>query len=432
MSFRYHLVFGVYSESKPSPTKIPLKNSCLLATQDTMTNFHSPVLCFYTSDNYIIELCLAYWCQNQEGKWCHSLAQLKVQTGKNRAELTSLINSHCSAYLLSARCEQCARPVQVTNRAEFDSAKRKTKTIKQQYCRQCTNNETAKSAGLHDPSRDQPPELFPEQIHSISSSDQLNYTNAVLLYSLLSAAGEQWNNNTIAPIKAQVGALAPTSELTTEIYLHLVNEGIISPSLPRHSSTFSTIGDNDYITFLPDEVTWIVAFDKLKTQPETLMNSLERIIEKFDPAAATALWFVVAEAECERYFNELCERYRFKSQMLYTEKVSRAIRYCLDRLSLPQVWNILWCTMRTIAALVQEGTYSHPHVYNMIPTIVMRDIDRRMANNQQIRPWGRLQPHKEAAITSVLFDKVFGAGTAAFEQVTGKNSSSYRHPSGSS
>jgi len=56
----------------------------------------------------------------------------------------------------------------------------------------------------------------------------------------------------------------------------------------------------------------------------------------------------------------------------------------------------------------------------------MRDIDRRMGNNQQIRPWGRLQAHKESVITSVLFDKVFQTGTTAFEQVNGKNSSFYR------
>lgn len=82
--------------------------------------------------------------------------------------------------------------------------------------------------------------------------------------------------------------------------------------------------------------------------------------------------------------------------------------------------------MRTVAALVQEGTYSHPHVYNMIPTIVIRDVDRRLANNQQVRPWNRLPPYKESIITSIIFDKVFQTGTAAFEQVNGRNSVIYR------
>jgi len=304
--------------------------------------------------------------------------------------------------------------------------RRRAKNNTQYRCGNCTDTQTIKQDQRFDTAPDQVSEPSSQQVRPTIDYNQLDYTNAVLLYSLLLAAGEQWKNNTIAPISAQIGTLAPTLDFTIAIYLQLESEKIITPSPPPYHRSFPNIGNSDHLKFLPHEVTWALPYDEQKLLTSPLMGSLELIIEKFDPASATALWYAVAEAECERYFGELCDRYRFKREMLYTEKVGAAIRYCLDRLSLPQVWNILWCTMRTIAALVQEGTYSHPHVYNMIPTIVMRDIDRRMANNQQIRPWGRLQPHKESAITSVLFDKVFQTGTAAFEQVNGKNSSFYR------
>lgn len=393
-----------------------------------MTNARSPVLCFFTDDDYINELCLAYWSLNEQGKWCSSLKQLMIQTRKSRPALCSLIKEKSSAYLPYLRCEECAQPIQVISRTHFESVRRTAKRNKQYCCDSCIRKLAA--------TRSKPPELPPDEVseaptkrdRTVIDYSQLDYTNAFLLYSLLSAAGEQWNQNTIAPISAQIGTLAPTPNLTTEIYLHLHSEKIIIPSPSSCSRPFPNIGDNSYLTFLPNDVTWLLALDERKMTPASLMNALELIIGKFDPPSASALWYLIAEAECERYFGELCDRYRFKRQMLYTEKVAGAIRYCLDRLSLPQVWNILWCTMRTVAALVQEGTYSHPHVYNMISTIVMRDVDRRMANNQQIRPWGRLQPHKESVITSVLFDKVFHGGTAAFEQVNGKNSSLYWRP----
>lgn len=393
-----------------------------------MTIARSLLLCFFTNDDYINELCLAYWSLNEHGKWCSSFAQLTIQTRKSRAALHSLIKENSSAYMLYLRCEECANPIQVTSRTDFESVTRVAKRNRQYRCENCIDRQAVKQS--------KPPELPPDQVSEAPSQkvrtvidyNQLDYTNAFLLYSLLSAAGEQWNKNTIAPISAQIGTLAPTPSLTTEIYLHLHSEKIIIPSPSSCNRPFPNIGDNSYLTFLPNDVTWILALDERKMTPASLMNTLELIIGKFDPASASTLWYLIAEAECERYFGELCDRYRFKRQMLYTEKVAGAIRYCLDRLSLPQVWNILWCTMRTVAALVQEGTYSHPHVYNMISTIVMRDVDRRIANNQQIRPWGRLQPHKESVITSVLFDKVFHTGTAAFEQVNGKNSSLYRRP----
>lgn len=391
-----------------------------------MTNAQLPVLCFFTSDDYINELCLAYWTLNEHGKWCSSFAQLIIQTRKSRAALCSLINENSSAYLPYLRCDECAQPIQVTSRTEFESVKRVAKRNKQYRCDNCINKQAVRQSKPAELPSDEVLKPTSQKVPSVIDCNKLDYTNAVLLYSLLSAAGEQWNGNTIAPISAQIGTLAPTPSLTTEIYLHLHSEKIIIPTPSSCNRLFPNIGDNDYLTFLPNDVTWILACDERKLTPTSLLNALELIIEKFDHSSASALWYVIAEAECERYFGELCERYRFKRQMLYTEKVAGAIKYCLDRLSLPQVWNILWCTMRTVAALVQEGTYSHPHVYNMISTIITRDVDRRIANNQQIRPWGRLQPHKESVITSVLFDKVFDKGTAAFEQVNGKNSSLYR------
>ncbi len=336
------------------------------------------------------------------------------------------MKANSSAYIPYLRCNECAQPIQVSSRADFDLIRRSAKNNAEYRCSNCTTTQTIKPNQPFDRAPDQVSEPSSQPFNSTIDYSQLGYTSAVLLYSLLLAAGEQWNNNTIAPISTQFGTLAPTLDFTIAIYLQLQNEKIITPSLPPFHHSFPNIGNSDYLKFLTHEVTWVLSHDEQKMLTSPLMDSLELIIQKFDPVSATALWYAVAEAECERYFGELCDRYRFKREMLYTEKVSAAIRYCLDRLSLPQVWNILWCTMRTIAALVQEGTYSHPHVYNMIPTIVMRDIDRRMGNNQQIRPWGRLQAHKESVITSVLFDKVFQTGTTAFEQVNGKNSSFYR------
>ncbi|MDB5792631.1 MAG: hypothetical protein JWQ80_2655 [Massilia sp.] len=391
-----------------------------------MTNALSPILCLHSSDNYINELCLAYWSLDPNGKWSSSVARLKTQTGKSLAALRSIVKANSSAYIPYLRCNECAQPIQVSGRADFDLMRRTAKNNVQYRCGNCTNTRTIQPNQSFDTVPDQVSEPSSQEVRPTIDYNQLNYTNAVLLYSLLLAAGEQWNNNTIAPISAQIGTLAPTLDFTIEIYLQLQKERIITPSPPPYHRSFPNIGNSEYLKFLPHEVTWVLPHDEQKLLTSPLMGSLELIIEKFDPVSATALWYAVSEAECERYFGELCDRYRFKREILYTEKVGAAIRYCLDRLSLPQVWNILWCTMRTIAALVQEGTYSHPHVYNMIPTIVMRDIDRRMANNQQIRPWGRLQPHKESVITSVLFDKVFQTGTAAFEEVNGKNSSFYR------
>lgn len=151
------------------------------------------------------------------------------------------------------------------------------------------------------------------------------------------------------------------------------------------------------------------------------------MLDQRDLVAIAGLWWMVAEAECERYFGELCERYRFSRETVFTPKVAESIRYCLERISLAQVWNVLWYTMRDIAALLQEGKYIRPHVYNMVAGNIRRDIDRRLANNFPIRPWNRLRADKEPIITGIFFDKVLGKGDFAFETVTARNIGNFFH-----
>ena len=388
-----------------------------------------PVLCFLTDNEQTLDLCLRYWSLADNGTWNEKVTALQQESGWSQHDLLALIGVSSRAYIKGIRCHDCGTLPEITSRQQFAAAARSfVRKGHVHRCHKCAqaaeHKHVAEAVAQEERKKAQAANVFAAFGANLDSVDYsaLGYTEAFLLYSVLRAAGECWQGRQIISLEAQAGKLAPTYEMATAIYMHLYEEGIISPA-PSWSSKASIVVDDvsGTLNFPPQEVNWTLALPKDGTPIESILGSLEMVLEQHDPVSIAGLWSMVAEAECERYFGELCERYRFSKEVVFTPKVAGSIRYCLERVSLPQVWNVLWCTMREIAALMQEGKYIRPHVYNMVSGNIRRDIDRRLANNTPIRPWTRLRSEKEPIMTGILFDKILGRGDFAFETITARN-----------
>ena len=116
---------------------------------------------------------------------------------------------------------------------------------------------------------------------------------------------------------------------------------------------------------------------------------LFRRLDQPDPEAVKALWYVVAEGECRRYFVSQWERYRFAHPSVYSVKVSAAIRTYLDQCSIGHLWNVVYYAVRDLAALAQEGRHTSQHIYNMLSGGIRRQAEYRLANGKPIHPWHR-------------------------------------------
>lgn len=389
----------------------------------------APLLCFLSDNENTIDLCLRYWSLNQKGVWSEKVESLLAERKILRQDLLDVLREACLVCVAGVRCRDCGTLAQVTSRSDYTHMKSSFVTNRHLYqCIECAEaDRTARQAAVALEAEQKRAQLLRvlgpiEDNLTIEAYGSLSYVNAFFLYCLLVAAGEGWQGREIASVRSQPVKLAPTLEMSAAICLRLHSEGILTPASSSSPSVFHFTNETSgRFTFAPLDVNWILALDEGGYRIEGLLTQLENVVCRPDASSAEELWSTVAGSECERYFTELCERYRFSKDTLYTEKVKDAIKYCLERLALPQVWNVLWCTMRNIAALIQEGTYIRPHVYNMISGNIRRDVDRRLANDTSIRPWGRLRPHEEAVVTGILFDKTFKRGTVAFESITGKN-----------
>ena len=388
-----------------------------------------PVLCFLSDNNRSLDLCSQYWSLAANGTWNEKVTALQQESGLSQRDLLALVGESCRSYVHGIVCCNCGARPEISALQQFAAVIRSFVSKGHLYrCHACTKAEyaqqMAKAAAEEERRQAQLTKWLATIRGQMAPVDYrtLGYTEAFFLYVVLLAAGERWQGRDIKFLPAQAPNLAPTAEMATAIYMRLYKAGIIAPSSSSSPRVFDDVGEApDEFNFSPLEASWTLAAPADGMPIEGILVLLENVLDHRVPASIADIWTMVAEAECERYFGELCERYRFSKEAVFSKKVAESIRYCLERVSLPQVWNILWCTMREIAALVQEGKYIRPHVYNMVAGNIRRDIDRKLANNYAIRPWSRLRQEKEPVITGVLFDKILGKGDFAFETVNGKN-----------
>jgi hypothetical protein len=389
-----------------------------------------PFLCFLSENENYNQFCIRYWACDSDGNWLEDLNQIVSDSGINKSNLAQFIRTNSCAYVLNSRCNQCSTPAEISSRSDFTASKRRL--LNGQHpnydgiCDACKTAQRAEQKLLEQTKQQKFESKVLAIIRPLESNfpaydySVLSYVNAALLYSLLISANDNWQDNHIDGLDFQTASLAPTKELSIEIYRKMYREGIICPSSTSELSAFTLDKDNpNNFSFLLSKVNWVLAPDQSGLPSDRLLEILEEILNYPDTSSVQELWFLVAESECQRYFSEQCDQYSLSSEHLYTEKVVESIRYSLERFSIPQVWNIIWCVIRNIAALMQNRNYSKQHVYNMIPGNIRRDVDKRLANKIPVKPWNRQNHDNESFLTSIIFDKILQGGTAAFEAING-------------
>lgn len=389
-----------------------------------------PFLCFLSENENYNQLCLRYWACDSDGDWLENLNQIVSDSGISKSNLSKVIKTNSCAYVLNCRCNLCNKPVEISSRSDFATSKHRL--LNGQYpnydgiCDACKAAQRVEQKQLEKTKQQEFENKVLAIIRPLESNfpaydySLLSYVNVALLYSLLISANDNWQDNHIDALDCQAAPLAPTRELSIEIYRKMYREGVLCPSSTSELSAFTLDKDNpNNFSFLLSKVDWVLAPDQSGLPSNGLLELLEEMLSFPDASSLQELWFLVAESECNRYFSEQCEQYSLSSEHLYTEKVAESIRYALERLSIPQAWNIIWCVIRNIAALMQNRNYTRQHVYNMIPGNIRRDVDKRLANNTPIKPWNRQNHDNESFLTSIIFDKILQGGTAAFESING-------------
>lgn len=390
---------------------------------------HSPFLCFLTDNQDHLALSLRYWAVSH-GTWTEKYDAILKETGISKWNLLAIVQSSCRAYLQHLSCGECRTPLEVKNRSQYSPLSgRLAGSLRFQSLKRCKACATAARAVE---ARSQELMLEYRRAHltqalsrghdgaSPIDYSELTYVQSFLLYSVLVAANAGWEDRNIAPLDSQPGKLAPTADLSEQVYRTLYEDGILAIDPASDPRAFGMIHEEENIDFSYSGVSWVLAPDaRGRTMKDVFALLLARLGAP-EPAAASEVWFMVAESECRGYFLKQCERYHFAQPNIYSEKVALAIRDFLPHFSIGQIWNVIFYVLKDLAALAQEKTYARQHIYNMIPGNIRRYLEHRLSNNKPVHPWRRPATITESWMTSILLDKVLGNGDVSFEVLTGQ------------
>lgn len=342
-----------------------------------------------------------------------------------------MLKSACRFYFPRVRCSKCDLQVSVSTRSEYSALigmiNRAEKESYSLLCTSCAALAFAPNPILdyHVPKR--PHDHVTSALMRLHEKakpidyENLGFLQSCLLYAALLAANLAPGRNFLPPLEMQIEDLAATPELADEIYAQLCTDGILLPALSSDLTGFSLEQNTGAVTVNIREGAWSLAKDVCGRSIEEILELLSRKLDQPDPEATHALWYLVAEDECKRYFGSQWERYRFAHPGIYSAKISAMFQMYLDQFSIGQMWNVIHYVVKNLAALTQEGKHTPLHIYNMLPGGIRRNVDYRLANGQAIRPWHRPSPTKASWMTNILLDKILKAGDICFERLSGRD-----------
>ena len=396
-----------------------------------MIRNYTPYICLLTDSEIANNFCLRYWARSSNGKWRESFQTLLLDSGLSKGEMIDMVKAACRLYFPRIRCGSCGDQISLTTRSEYLSLigpiQRSEKGSPPPICTSCSAAALMPKQGTDSfilkHRRDRVVGAL-KRLHEkakLVDYAQLSFFQSCLLYAALLAANLAPGESVVPPLEMQMGGLAPTPELAHEIYARLCTDGIFLPALSSDLNAFTLEQDTDAVTCNIRAVTWTLANDPSGRSIDEILEVLFQRLDQPDPKAVEALWYLVAEDECRRYFVSQWERYRFAHPGVYSAKVATALQLYLGPCSIGQMWNIIYYAVKNLAALTQEGRHTPQHIYNMLPGSICRYADWRLANSQPIRPWHRPPSARESWITSILLDKVLKAGDVAFEMLKGQD-----------
>lgn len=400
-----------------------------------MTQDLLPLICFLTESEVANDLCLRYWARTADGRWNETFQTLLSDTGLKKGEMILMLKTACRLHFPPHRCSRCGTPLSVATRSEYSSLAaalgKSAGDSPTQVCTSCSATLRAPRQSTKFFNPQGPRERVAEALKRLHENANLvDYTklsifHSCLLYAALISANMTPGDHVIPSLEDQTGELAPTPELASEVYGHLCAAGILLPALSSDLNAFDLDEHTGALTASVGVVDWTLAKDPSGTSIDEILAVLFQRLDQPTPKDVEALWYLVAEDECRKYFVSQWERYNFAHPAIYSAKVATIIQLYLRKCSIGQMWNIIYYAVKNLAALTQEGRYTPQHVYNMLPGAIRRYAEYRLGNTQSPHPWRRQPPAKESWMTSILLDKILKAGDISFERLKGEDVSKY-------
>lgn len=373
------------------------------------------LLCFLTANQDLINVSLEYWdLRNSGTRWNWALGSKNI-TERYKIKIGALVRAlqeSTLAFDLNVRC-RCGRPRHVKSRAQ---AAQSRGVYRCDECLRSMYNQTIgvlpkRSAEAKENARRKLEELLAGPHQADYSS--ISFFHAVIVFTLMLISDSACERG-----EFDGGSIALcSSRVTTQRLLReLLRMGILAFSPETQPDAITCEAEGKW-TYNAEAVVWRFAQDSYGTSFPGVFELLGQLIDagsaRDDNKELTGkLWWEVATDDTSVFLQTEVGKYQ-NSAFRAGPKTDYALRYSLERFSIPQVRRHIRHIVEKAVALRQNREFGKVYALNTIPGNLISRVDRAIADNWTVYPllheWDR-----EPALLRTVFQRVLKIGIAGF------------------
>lgn len=388
-----------------------------------------------TENKDLASICKLYWEVDSDLNFVHKVGELAELAKIEKNKLTSVVREACHATISDWKCSNCGKPFVFSGRTEFTKNRSLLlNSTYRQYSFLCVNCEKIKQEKEAEEKKKQIEaakkarelaeieirknirERYDLEKRPLIDVQELSLTDAVYLISIL-RGGAYENLTKIIPVSMFERSLSSDEDFSTEIINHLHKNRLIYV----HPDTEPEAFEKDNIsTFYTYRVYYAPPVSQTAPDdPKVLVTELlKRVNGEWSEEwcqEALEIWKKVAQSECKDYLLFVLKEHHFEFSP--GEKTTQYLEYALEHYSTGQVYNTIWRAAKDAAAYYQREGVSKRQAANAAVAAIQRISERAIAENWEIKPFGRNYKCPQALISEVFYNSALKLGDEGFQLI---------------
>jgi hypothetical protein len=376
---------------------MPSANSALEINQFmSATIIPQFMLCFLSSEPKNIELALAYWETDKDGKFRHKARELSNAFGlRNDHALLCAVKQYATAYRHDLSCKSCANPLQQTSRSDNPNC----------ICPDC--KEAAKQSQIAQQKQAKTDLLkaLDAYMHNVDklTVDYRSVSDDVclLIRALYKVVGDGMLLGRNFTARQCQSITAFDHSQTLEI---LRNHGIVQPVAASNTTKGFWLNERS-LRFKSDEVDFRFTPHHSGSRDDAKSIVIQR--HPTDEKTICRLWYRHAVEECIAYLiHETSTRGLCHLSAGGDEIIRATIENALRDFPISYLWYAIWHEVKTAAADSRKHYSNRAKATATIPGKLARFIENARNGTYQFRRWDRLNGQHESGLAQVFSEQL--------------------------
>lgn len=186
-----------------------------------------------------------------------------------------------------------------------------------------------------------------------------------------------------------------------------------------NTSLDSVIIENDTITeYYPLNVTYRINIskDEVDIEPESLLYFKDEDMEKMDKEVLLTLWLEIGLYECLEYLYVQLDECKLLSKYI-GEKTFLVIKEALNHFAISQVFKFIYKAVKDSNDYSKKKRLTRKHAVNLVAGNISRTMEKAIAENWDIKKYGRDYNYPQSIVSEVFFDRVLKIGDRGFKSI---------------